>query len=628
MKQRTPYVLQMPVAEHTRILRPRDVILKFDDSTSTVDIGVMCFTKRATTNSKRCNHTYDIDSYDQRREKAIRKLIKAVSDEMLVGAKKPITAVTELRRFSIFMKWVDDERLDCGLDCQITLRSIFEKYLVITKNQVATGTIRRNTIAAQHRTVLSFLRVCLADEHWGADFLLMKRSMRDVNHTEVPQEFEVGTTLGVCSAVFRELAEKLLSAAQFPWEIALPFGADDSPRSVLVMANGRSNIVENFSWNEVTGLPNSVDELMEKYKEKNDLEPKRRRMAWSIYYHNLRVIKRGNDLMGRTRFELGLLSAHCFSYFFLANLGANATQFLGLEYEPNLLSDIAHGKVTRQGYRRIKGRAGGKEVSFEVPLGFMADFKLYLRLREYLVGEQDVKTLLVGQVGNTQRVRKLQTHFKESLFSRLATFGFKPPRLTPSELRVTKQNFGITESTLQVAANLMGHSVAVARRDYSNGTLDQQQAEVGKFFEAVHRVAVLERVEGNPHHVESAVGKCSELDEPEAIAEDLPVQPDCDSPTGCLFCAKYVLHADATDLKKLLSCRVCLKIESSNGGVLRNRHEINELLLKRLDWLISEVRGRIGEVEFLRVERDVELGENLDVFWARKVELMVNLDFV
>src|SRR4030066_186875 len=37
-----------------------------------------------------------------------------------------------------------------------------------------------------------------------------------------------------------------------------------------------------------------------------------------------------------------------------------------------------------------------------------------------------------------------------------------------------------------------------------------------------------------------------------------PIAPDCHQSEGCLFCDKYVVHADERDVRKLISCRTCI----------------------------------------------------------------------
>lgn len=37
------------------------------------------------------------------------------------------------------------------------------------------------------------------------------------------------------------------------------------------------------------------------------------------------------------------------------------------------------------------------------------------------------------------------------------------------------------------------------------------------------------------------------------------VSVNCYTPEGCLFCDKYRIHVDATDIRKSLSCRYCIE---------------------------------------------------------------------
>lgn len=111
----------------------------------------------------------------------------------------------------------------------------------------------------------------------------------------------------------------------------------------------------------------------------------------------------------------------------------------------------------------------------------------------------------------------------------------------------------------------MGHSLATTLRLYSNGTDAAHKAEMGAFLASVEKT-VLNPGNDPAGSIRSAVGICIEFHKPAPIADSVTVQPDCRSTEGCLFCDQYRVHADAVDIRKLLSCRHCVTLVSGRAG--------------------------------------------------------------
>ncbi len=108
------------------------------------------------------------------------------------------------------------------------------------------------------------------------------------------------------------------------------------------------------------------------------------------------------------------------------------------------------------------------------------------------------------------------------------------------------------------------------------------------------------------------------------IAPSITVQPDCRSIEGCLFCDQYRVHADTSDIRKLLSCRHCVRLVSRRAGALGEYESSFGVVLRRIDFLLDELRLReaalVDQIEF-----DVDANGNLDAFWSTKIDQLYEL---
>ncbi|SAL06682.1 hypothetical protein AWB78_08189 [Caballeronia calidae] len=76
------------------------------------------------------------------------------------------------------------------------------------------------------------------------------------------------------------------------------------------------------------------------------------------------------------------IAASCFVALFLAETGINLAQLLAMKWSPELATSLQDASVARQKFREVKYRAGGREITFTVWLGFMPKLRAYLALRE------------------------------------------------------------------------------------------------------------------------------------------------------------------------------------------------------------------------------------------------------
>lgn len=115
------------------------------------------------------------------------------------------------------------------------------------------------------------------------------------------------------------------------------------------------------------------------------------------------------------------------------------------------------------------------------------------------------------------------------------------------------------------------------------------------------------------------MGSCKEESNPVAVDVHPVVNPDCMKTEGCFFCAQYRVHADETDLRKLLSCRHVLQQLAPLQGESSAADRVYVAVIERIDALLDELRCRIPQ-EYKQIEHDVQVAGNLSRYWAVKLQ--------
>jgi hypothetical protein len=278
--------------------------------------------------------------------------------------------------------------------------------------------------------------------------------------------------------------------------------------------------------------------------------------------------------------------------------------------------------VVRQLFRRVKYRAGGRTVSFMVSLAFMPRLRLFLKLRAYLLNSAHLDGLFVALTLKASPT-VFSEQFVSNLAQRLRGLGIEVPKLSARQWRAAKQDWLISNHTPEVAAEALGHSLDTALRAYSNGTESVHRQELSIFFRSVEKT-VKGASDRGADEVESAVGSCVDFKQPVPIAPEVPVRPSCKSAEGCLFCDKYRVHADEADIRKLLSCRYCVRITSNRAPSLEEYDQTFGAVLRRIDFLLEELKKRDATL-VTNLESAVDVDGELDVFWSSKLEQLLEL---
>lgn len=616
--------VRMPLAEGTTLLHPERALLQWEGHGNRSDIGQICYLRRDTSSSQRTRRTFDHASFSSERAKVVRLLVTQLSEQMTFGAMRPKTTHGTLRIVLDFTNWADRQGLHQVLCDKQSTAEAFHRYSRERREQVSLGNLNRNSVAHSQRTLLSNLRQFFRDDDFCADAKMLRQQLAASVPTAVPDAEAQAALLAWAGALFSNISTLVLEFQPYPVRVTTARG-----ESLCLVPNTHDRKDGDAShgllgWNLATGELRTREELRTLMAEAEAKKPMQR--SWAIAWLTAKHLAVANeDAQSPIRRSHASLAASCFAALFLAETGVNLAQLLALKWSSTLVASLQDASVVRQKFREIKFRAGGKEVTFTVSLGFMPKLKAYLALREYLVQDADFDALFIG-VGHYAQLRRLmglRTQFLDQLYSRLDTLGIVLPRITARQWRAAKQDWAVSKHSPVVAAKLMGHSLDTALRSYSNGTDAAHKAEMGAFLASVEKT-VLKRGADPAGSIKSAVGLCIEFHRPAPIVASIKIQPDCRTVEGCLFCDQYRVHADASDIRKLLSCRHCLRLVSRRAGSIEQYESSFGMVLRRVEFLLDELRMREAKL-VNQIELDVDIEGNLDAFWSAKLDQLYEL---
>lgn len=234
--------------------------------------------------------------------------------------------------------------------------------------------------------------------------------------------------------------------------------------------------------------------------------------------------------------------------------------------------------------------------------------------------------------------QKLRLKFQSKLFASKLRGLFLPHNfrnLPPSVMRVHKSivmhELGISPKHV---ADSLQHSERVNLRHYTEISTQRQKLEFQKFWRSVNKAAEKYRIigESDPHEniIPTINGLCDDFGSPYSISKNVPIQPNCSTQYGCLYCVHYCCHADRIDVHKLLSLKyVFLEVRKFSKDISHSDNLLREMCV-RASFIVDKISA-ISEAHKLmvnNVEKQVfELGI-LTPFWESRLSRYEQLGIV
>lgn len=622
-------LLKLPLPPGVEILHPEKSILRFGEGYS-FDAGALCYLIRsAPVGAKglgrrpRSERWVDVASFRQSRQSAVRNLIRYLSDLTVCGGKRPSTVSFSAKHYGIFLTWAEANGFITALDDKGETRRAFKQYVNHLREKVNTNRLRVSSATMMQNAVLGVLRDLLNvdDFHHGVN--LLRDDHAATESTRPPSEEDQAKVLALCSSLFGGLSALCPQNQPYPYPLTVPrfVGAVNDtlwvfPAKVWCMPphvlGSRESLDRPFwAYDYEKGRIATVAEVAARYPYGN--------AARAVERAHSSISVASKDPQDKCRRRAALLAHNAFVVLFLAHTGMNWAAVRQLPW-----NETYDTGMERQGFRTIKYRAGGKLVSFEIQSVFFPTFKRYLDLRTYLLNGVCYDYLFMAGDSLSRGISQLSEKALESILKSLRAIDPNVPQIRSRAWRAGKSDWLLRNVDPATAALILQNSVPTVLRSYAEGSPTTHDDELGKFFEHLRGVVIAkgERVE---NAVERTVGVCTSFGSPHQNVA-APIASDCRRVEGCLFCDKFKIHADERDTRKLLSCRYCIEQTAHLSESEEQFHRLFGPIFERIKLLLEEIERREPRI-VARIEHEVQAGE-LDPFWARKLEMLVDLDLI
>ena len=354
-----------------------------------------------------------------------------------------------------------------------------------------------------------------------------------------------------------------------------------------------------------------------------------------------------NDIM--SFFKLSKNYRNSFLYLFIAVTGINASNVMLVALEDlDVRNDIKTSGKTISIY---KARAN-KVVSFEIPKDFLIDFvnpfvnifnkfnmvcdELKLDIHLDYIGRQ-----VYDDNGGYKRLSQydnFRTWFRfnvkpelvshlEQLLNRQGISDEVVEIPTPRDLRNYKSTSIETRSGHNIAAIIMQHSEKTAFKYYYKRRKSEAIRNLGEFYADFYGFVKNLREKIEKRLTETPAGECSATDDEKSIIElksssNAYITGDCTTPTGCLFCSFFVVHANEEGIFKLISMREYILLKSQ---VLLWHSELYNnygAVIDRINFILQDLKDKLKDkaVEWIK-EAENNVAYGLHPVWQELYEM-------
>lgn len=634
---RPTVTLELPLTGSRRILHPEQVILKVGAWSS--DIGAFCYALRSN-NRRKPGQPREVvlGSFLKQRPDRVLQIIKALSSFVTDGGMALITLRGRLDFLKRFLDWADDNSLH---DCLSGGNATRHAYLAWAE-YVSECYRRQDVSAAHHNARLHYIQELLEAttglEHLHRATRKVKVCQNPNGGTDPLAPHDFAHAIALNQALFDGLCDLVLERRPFPYKLLLPASLGWAENHLWTFPTNLWRLPP-YQWNEreklgkphwpydyANGRLATLGEITHRYH--GHTAGKQRAIAkQNIAGARARIEAANANTRDRIRIMLGMLAHNAFLFLFFSHTGANESVAREIETD----GEISAATLNQQ-YRSIKFRAGGKVITLTVPTTLMPSLRRFMDLRRYLLNGKDFPYLFFTfGVRNAKQAGKIVTSSLSSLYTiQLRTIDPQLPRMGSRNLRASVADWYQRHHDASVTAKVLQNSEQTAQKHYDAGSATDHREELSLFLNSVSESAKRQRVipiirDATDNRPLEEGGRCDSFGYPEALADHVPVKPNCRNSHGCLFCAHRVLVACEEDARKVASAAFVME-----QVILGPQHEkALRPLIEKCDKDLEKIATFLNcRVMVERVRKEVFENGNLTPFFADKYQLFLELGVI
>lgn len=635
--QRPTVIVELPLVKGSRIPNADTVIIKIDNRFQ--DIGAFCYASRDNKRREKGQpREVVMDSFLKHRPRQILQLLKVLSRLLKDGGVRTHTACAHIAQFKLFIDWSDAKgRYDClsggdatRQDFLAWTENVLERY---RRQEIGSGAYNKAI-----RSVSELLEAITGLEHLARGICSVKCDVI-LNGTEPLAQHDFADAVALNNALFDGLCDLVLDKRSFPYKLQLPVTLGWAENHLWLFPTNlwylpphlwggerEKRTYACWAYDYAKGCLSDARDIAHRYSYWRFPSEQVAIARKLIARAQARIDESNADMRDFMRIHLGRVAHDAFLFLFFCNTGANGSVVREIETTGEIDS-----KTSNQKFRSIKFRAMGKVVTIVVPASFMPSLRRFMVLRQFLLGTKSCPFLFFstgsqyGKGAPAQISHDLACSLNGRLLCRIDPM---LPRMGPRKLRASVAEWYQRHHDASISAKILQNTEQATRKHYDAGSAIDHREELSQFLNAVSESAKRQRVvsskaaEGWPSLEEG--GRCDSFGSPVALADGVPVTPNCKDSQGCLFCAHRVLVACEEDVRKVASAAFVME-----QVILGPQHEnaLRPLIIK-CDEDIENIAARGDRAMVTKVCNDVYENGNLTSFFSDKYRLFLELGII
>ena len=627
--ERPVITLELPLPANTRLLNPDQVMLKIGNHVH--DVGAFCYTLRSD-RSRKVGKPREVvfSSFRKERVNQIKNAIRVFSSFLSDAGERTTTVDNRVTDFKQFMDWADANGCLYCLAGDDATRNAYRLYVEDVEDRFRRHKFESTTAFLLQTKVLTVLEALtgLSDLSKGIRFI--KNTSATHGGTEPAAQHDFAHVLALNYSMFQGLTDLVLDQQPFPFKLVMPkslgWTSDflwvfPTPMWILPphqWGEARKTLnMASWAYNYEQGGLATVDEIWYHYSGSDCQKRTNARVTIASAAKSIEVAN--SNKRNHYRRILAMSAHNAFYFLFLAHTGANAAVVRDIETDGNMEESNSN-----PGYRSLKWRAQGKEISVVVPLAFMPSLRRYMELRKYLLNGKTFPYLFVGLGGGKRsEPNQLSASMPSTHYRSLVRIDPQLPRMGVQKIRATVSNYYKRKHDAAIEAAVLQHKDTTSEKNYNAGTEADHHHELSllmsKIAERARQQIVAKGTDLTGRPLEDG-GVCPSYGQPEALSSDMLVKPNCK--TGCLFCAKRVLIAEEGDARKVASAAFLM--QQLIMGPMSEAEFLPQIV--KCDEDLAKIRAFEGCADMVdRVKTDVYENGNLTPYFADKFQLFLSL---
>ncbi|MFZ3042907.1 MAG: hypothetical protein WA108_14165 [Thiobacillus sp.] len=426
LSARPAQLLQLPLPEGTGVRYPEATVLRVDIGFS-VDVGALCYQKRSPRanvgaqgqTGTKAERLVDQTTLDSSRIAPILGLITYLSEQIHTQSQRPTTVAAAVSSIVGLIDWADQQSLPFPLADAAAAKATLASYVSYLRELVKLGRLANNSAAKAQLQVIRVLQELVSGSETLTHGLnLLQIQKHSTKSTEPPTEVEQGRVLALARCLFEGLSDLVLNNRPYPYALSIPASLAAKDNVLWVFPSrkwcmppheltAREALKKGYwAFDYENGRIAEVEEIQDRYFYNPSKQTKTASAEFSIRNAEASMHTANSDPQHGYRRNAALSAHNAFVIQFLANTGMNWSSIKQLAWETGEM-DIS---VERQGFRTIKYRAKGRTVSFEIQPVFLPLFKTFLRVRKYLMNDQQFDHLFLGSGNFVKTISSLHSH--------------------------------------------------------------------------------------------------------------------------------------------------------------------------------------------------------------------------